>query len=179
MQTKNTSTTPFEAKRPEQRFEFILYINQTKYIVQRFFDIRDFNEESLKSLELKQLMDKIAGVNIDKFGGMGLIPKFLKQKSVDYLWNNYNPYYIQQEETNKNIYDKVDNFQFEIRVDKRTVAKSEFSGNMFPPKVRYDVNIKEIIPSITAEIRHFLAQKKYTVIEVSPTAYDIYYNEEF
>ncbi len=171
-----TTNTTFENKRPDQRFEFILYINQTKFIVQRFFDIRDFNEESLKSLELKELMDNIAGINIDSIGGMGIIPKFLKQKSIDYLWNNYNPYYVQQEEVSKNNYDKIDNFQFEIRVDKRTVAKSEFSGNIFPPKVRYDVNIKEIIPSIMTEIRHFLAQKNYNIIEVSPTAYDIYYN---
>ena len=179
MQTTNTNTASFDTKRPDQRFEFILYINQTKFIVQRFFDIRDYNEDSIKSLELKELMDNIAGVNIDSFGTMGIIPRFLKQKSIDYLWNNYNPYYIQQEEGAKNIYEKIDNFQFEIRVDKRTVAKSEFSGNIFPPKVRYDVNIKEIIPSIMAEIRHFLAQKKYNIVEVSPTAYDIYYNEEF
>lgn len=178
MQT-NTHTNTFETKRPDQRFEFILFINNTKFIVQRFFDIRDFNEDSIKSLELKELMDNIAGMNIDSFGTMGLIPKFLKQKSVEYLWANYNPYHIQQDEGVKSIYDKVDNFQFEIRIDKRTVAKSEFSGNVFPPKVRYDVNIKEIIPAIIAEIRHFLSQKNYTIIEVSPTAYDIYYNEEF
>lgn len=178
MTNTNTTNTP-DSKRPEQRFEFSLYINQSKYIVQRFFDIRDFNEDSIKSLELKELMDTIAGTNNGAWGDLGIIPKFLKQKSIDYLWNNYNPYYIQQEEGNKNNYDKIDNFQFEISVDKKVVARSEFSGNIFPPKVRYDVNIREIIPTIMGEIRHFLAQKKYNVIEVSPTAYDIYYNEEF
>ncbi len=172
-------TTTFDPKKiEEQRFEFILYINQTKYIVQRFFNIRDFNEDSIKSLELKDLMDSIAGINNGALGEMGIIPKFLKQKTQEYLWNNYNPYMPQQEEINKNIYEKLDNFQFEIKIDKISVAKSEFSGNVFPPKVRYDVNIKEIIPSIMSEIRAYLSQKNYEIVEVSPTAYDIYYNEE-
>ncbi len=175
-----TTNTTFDPKKiEEQRFEFILYINQNKFIVQRFFNIRDFNEDSVKSLELKELMDSIAGMNNGAIGEMGIIPKFLKQKAIEYLWANYNPYYSHPEEVGKNNYDKIDNFQFEIRIDKKTVAKSEFSGNVFPPKVRYDVNIREIIPSIMAEIRTFLSQKKYNVIEVSPTAYDIYYNEEF
>jgi len=42
------------------------------------------------------------------------------------------------------------------------VGKSIFSGNLFPPKVRYAVDIKEIIPSIMSEIRAYLSQKNYT-----------------
>jgi hypothetical protein len=45
-------------------------------------------------------------------------------------------------------------------VDKVSVGKSEFSGNVFPPKVRYAVDIKGIIPSIINEICYFLSQRK-------------------
>lgn len=166
MTTTNTTVASFEQKKiEEQRFEFVLYIND-HIICQRYFNIRDYNEDSVKSLELKELVDNIAGMNNGSFGYLGLIPNFLKKRAVDYLWNNYNPYYVQPEEGSKNIYDKIDNFQFEIKVDKNVVAKTQFSGNFFPPKVRYDVNIKEIIPSIMVEIRHFLSQKKYTKVEV-------------
>jgi hypothetical protein len=161
----NTNTQSAAKKIEEQRFEFVLYINE-HIICQRYFNIRDYNEESIHSLELKELIDNIAGMNIDYFGTMGIIPNHLKAKAVDYLWNNYNPYFIQAEEGVKNIYDKIDNFQFEIKVDKVSVAKTQFSGNFFPPKVRYDVNIKEIIPAIMAEIRHFLSQKNYSKVEV-------------
>lgn len=164
-----TSTPPVNTfkKIEEQRFEFVLYINE-HIICQRYFNIRDYNEDSIHSLELKELIDIIAGMNNDSIGSMGIIPTHLKAKAVDYLWNNYNPYYIQPEEGSKNIYEKLDNFQFEIKVDKRSVAKTQFTGNFFPPKVRYDVNIKEIIPAIMAEIRHFLSQKKYSKIDVIP-----------
>jgi hypothetical protein len=160
----HTNTQSTAKKIEEQRFEFVLYINE-HIICQRYFNIRDYNEDSIHSLELKELIDNIAGMNIDSFGTMGIIPSHLKARAVDYLWNNYNPYFIQPEEGVKNIYDKVDNFQFEIKVDKVSVAKTQFSGNFFPPKVRYDVNIKEIIPAIMAEIRHFLSQKNYSKVE--------------
>lgn len=164
MTTTNTNQPTVKKPIEEQRFEFVLYIND-HIICQRYFNIRDYNESSIHSLEMKELIDNIAGMNIDSFGTMGIIPSHLKAKAVDYLWNNYNPYYTQPEEGNKNIYEKLDNFQFEIKVDKATVAKTQFSGNFFPPKVRYDVNIKEIIPAIMAEIRHFLSQKNYSKVE--------------
>jgi len=156
--------TSFEPKKfEEQRFEFILYINN-KIICQRYFNIRDFNEDSVSSLEMKQLMDSICSMNIGQFGQMGIIPKQLKNKSLDYLWANYNPYSNYQEQNPRNIFEKIDDFQFEIKIDKRTVAISMFSGNFFPPKVRYSVDIKEIIPAIMTEIRFFLSQKKYTKV---------------
>jgi len=151
----------------EQRFEFILYIND-KFIVQRFFHVRDYNPDVVNSYEMKELMENLVGINIDSLGSLGIIPNHLKKKAVDYLWDNYNPYLEQTEESTRNLNDKNDNFQFEIRVDKNTVAKAQFPGNIFPPKVRYSVDVKEVIPSIMAEIRHFFAQKNYKKVENYP-----------
>ena len=70
----------------------------------------------------------------------------------------------EDEEAGKSIFDKIDNFQFEIKIDKVSVAKSQFCGNYFPPKVRYAVDVREIIPSIMSEIRYSLSQKNYTIV---------------
>jgi hypothetical protein len=142
----------------EQRFEFVLYINK-HIICQRYFSIRDFNELSLNSLELKQLMDRLVGVNSSS---MGYIPQHLKKKAIDYLWRFYNPYNKQTDVNVKNNYEKEDIFDFEIRVDKEAVAQSTFSGNLFPPQIRYQVDIKELIPNIISDIKDTLSQKKYT-----------------
>jgi hypothetical protein len=159
---ETTTKRVFDPKKiEEQRFEFILYIND-HIICQRYFNIRDFNEESVHSFEMKELMDSICGMNNGQFGQMGIIPNFLKEKAKDYVWNNYNPYSIQQDQSPRNIFEKLDNFQFEIKVDKKMAGKSVFTGNYFPPKVRYAVDIKEIIPAIMSEIRYFLSQKNYT-----------------
>ncbi len=147
----------------QERFEFMLRINGHP-ICQRYFDIRNFNEDSINSMEMKELMDDLAGLNNGQIGSMGIIPNFLKEKSKDYLWGYYNPWKVQKEEdiNRRDIFDKEDIFTFEFRVDGRTVAESVFTGNYFPPKVRYQVNIKDIIPRIISEIRQSLSKKSYT-----------------
>lgn len=149
------------SRNEELRFQFVLYINDN-IICQRYFNIFDFNEESLNSIELKELMQSIAGMNNGNLGSLGIIPRYLQKKSLTYLWDNYNPYANQQDESNKNIFERKDNFQFEIKIDEKSVAKTEFSGNYFPPKIRYAVDVREIIPEIMSEIRHYLSQKTYT-----------------
>ena len=159
MTTTNTSTAPYVPNKiEEQRFEFVFYINN-HIICQRYFNIRDFNENYT---DVKELMDNITGMNNGEWGDLGIIPKFLKKRAVDYLWDNYNPYYQPEENAkpSSDKIDKIDNFQFEIKIDKKTIAKSQFSGNPFPPKVRYSVDIREITPLIMGEIRYFLSQKK-------------------
>ncbi len=165
MSTETEKNANIAKKIEEQRFEFILYIND-HIICQRYFNIRDYNEDVLKSYDIKELMDNIAGMYNGQYGSLGIIPRYLQNKSKEYLWDNYNPYFVQKEdeEAGKSIFDKIDNFQFEIKIDKVSVAKSQFCGNYFPPKVRYAVDVREIIPSIMSEIRHSLSQKNYTMV---------------
>ncbi len=149
-------------KNEELRYQFVLYINDN-IICQRYFNIFDFNEDSLNSIELKELMESVAGMNNGEHGSLGIIPRYLQRKSLTYLWDNYNPYATQYDENNKNIFERKDNFQFEIKIDEKSVAKTEFSGNYFPPKIRYAVDVREIIPEIISEVRSFLSQKSYTI----------------
>jgi len=148
----------------EQAYEFIFYINN-HIICQRYFDIRDFNKSRLEAHNMKDLLDTITGMNNGNYGELGIIPNFLKEKTCDYLWGYYNPYEEQSTYETKNN-NKIDNFQFEIKVNKVSVGKSIFSGNPFPPKVRYSVDIKEIIPSIISEIRNYLSEKNYKNVGV-------------
>jgi hypothetical protein len=159
--TTATVRTSEPRKFVEQRFEFILYINN-HIICQRYFDIRDFNDKSINSIEIGELMDAICGMDNGDFGTMGIIPNYLKKKSKEYLWSMYNPYAEPFEQPYKDNFEKLDNFQFEIKIDKQTVGFQTFNGNNFPTKVRYAVDIKEIIPAIMAEIRLYLSRNKYT-----------------
>ncbi len=161
-----------------QRFEFLLKINNN-IICQRYFSIDGYDSEVLSqkqfkelkqatnSLDLKELVDELCGMNNGSFGQCGIIPKFLKDKSVDFSWNVYNPYSeIRREEdaSEKDIFKNEDIFTFEIKVDKKIVATSTFSGNWFPTMVRYQVNIKPIVPNIIEEITEFFTRKEYEAV---------------
>lgn len=154
-----------------ERFEFSFFVNDN-IICQRYFKIRDFdesfaplNEESArkyksnptKELEkvniLKELSESIAGIQ------HGIIPNFLKNKSMDYLWENYKPYYTQNEDSYKTPPKKGDIFQFEIKIDTIPVLKAEFPNEYFTLNPKINVDIREVIQEIITEVRYFLSVK--------------------
>jgi len=150
-----------------QKFEFLLKINNN-IICQRYFNVDGYNQNILKSVELKELIDNLCGMNNNTFGSCGIVPKFLKDKSVDYLWDRYDPYSeVRREEdaSERDIFKNEDIFTFEIKVDRNIIAKSVFSGNWFPTVVRYQVNIKPIIPNIIEEITEYLTREEYQLVK--------------
>lgn len=145
------------------RFEFNLYINDN-IICQRLFDVKNFNKEVLHSVELKEMMDSLTGINNDSLGQMGIIPSYFKELCRNVSWRKYKPYKVYDNKDSRSIFENEDKFTFEIKVDKKVVARSEFSGNWFQTDVRYAVNIKEIIPEIISEIDYYMSRKEYTTV---------------
>jgi hypothetical protein len=151
------------------RFEFILYINNGRLkdegdniICQRLFDIPGYNKEVLKSDEIRELMENIAGMNT-VYGTPGIIPNHFKNKSKSYSWKTYNPYRLPElEDKTDDLFAYEDVFTFEIKVDKRSVAKRQFSGNWFQKEVRYSADIRKIIPEIIDEIQDYFSRDEYT-----------------
>lgn len=156
--TKNDNTKEVE----NNRFEFILYINNN-IICQRDFNIFDFKEDFLNSMELKDMMDEITGMNNGEFGTLGIIPNHLKKKSMEMLWEKYNPHYIQSEQTKPNT-NKKDVFQFEFIVDKKVVAKSEFTNEFYNINPYVSIDIRNVIYDVMSEIRYMSSRKKYDLV---------------
>lgn len=165
-------------------FSFALKING-HIICERYFPIYNFNPAVIDSLELKELLDTIAGVsNNGILGSMGIIPNYLKNRSYEYLqFFEDNPHLSHKnKDSEKDSLKKKDNYTFEIRIDNEVVSVIHFCGNIFPPKIRYKVNLKhqtniwgekildsngksitlDILPSITKEIKKTFSQKSYT-----------------
>lgn len=170
---KNRKQYPWE----NFRFEFVLYINEQNkrddnsrkpIVCQRYFDVKNYNKDVLNSMELKELSDSLMGMNTQT---MGLIPDYLKKISKRNCWGEYNPYrVVELEDENKDMFNYDDVFTLEIKVDKRVVLKSSFSGNWLhtayiqnEEEMRYEVNIKKIIPNIIKEIEYYFSRDEYTL----------------
>jgi hypothetical protein len=79
-------------------FEFILRIND-HIICQRYFTIKNYNNNCRESLEIKEMMDDIMGIN--HTAQLGLIPEFFKLQCMDNTFKeNKNPYYQQSKTIN-------------------------------------------------------------------------------
>ena len=100
-----------------KKFEFLLKIN-SNIICQRYFAVKNFNPKTVYSLITIECVEDC----------VEMVQKQLKDKAVDYLWNQFNPYEKQTEEqiNRTPIYDKEDIFDFEIRIDERVVAAKPF-----------------------------------------------------
>jgi len=173
-----TTTTTTKKEFKKERFEFLFKINGN-IICQRYFPIigysgdeaeylKDFTPNPnhlFKSKELFLLTDSIRNKFI----------KHMTKKSVDYLWSTYNPYKEQTQEEldtkrvrreEKSL--KKDFYTFEIKVDNKVISESIIPADAFPPGdkfnpgPRYNVDIKELIPLIMAEIRNCFTRKKYS-----------------
>lgn len=147
-----------------KKFEFLLLINGN-IICQRYFNVKDFNPDVVKSYNLKECVDRC--VNIITGEGYAKIPNkySLKGKTWEYLWSGYNPY-LEEYSPNevKDNYEDEDIFTFQIRINGRVVIERQFSGNDYPPKVRYDVDIRGIIPEIINEIQETLGEKTLLLV---------------
>jgi len=147
-----------------KKFEFLLLINGN-IICQRYFNVKDFNQQALRSYDLKDCVDRC--INLITGEGQSDIPSesTLKGKTWEYLWSGYNPYLDEYPAPeSKNNYEDEDIFTFQIRVNGKTTIERQFSGNDYPPKVRYDVDIRGAIPKIIAEIQETLAEKNLTLV---------------
>lgn len=134
-------------------YEFLFMINGNP-IVGRNFLIKNFNRDSVNSIEMKDVIDDVVDV----------IKLHFKNNTYEYLYKYYN-YFVENSEEQtevKDIYENEDFFTFQIKVDGKVVIQKIFTGNDFPPKVRYDVDIRKIIPKIIDIIQNGMSQKKYT-----------------
>ena len=139
-----------------KKFEFVLYINGN-IICQRYFSVKNYNKEVRYSMDLKECVDECVSI----------IQSDLKNKTKEYLHKQINPWKKQtQEEVNasvKEVSEKEDVFDFEIKVDDRPVIKSRFSGNVYPQRVRYSVDVRKLIPGIISTIQDTFSQEYFTV----------------
>lgn len=137
-----------------KKFEFLLKINGN-IICQRYFAVKNFNPKTVWSVLTIDCVEDC----VDMIQGQ------LKNKSLEYLWNQYNPYEKQTEDqiNRTPIYDKEDIFDFEIRIDERVFAAKHFTGNVYPQRVRYSVDIRDLIPKIISLIQDTLGQEKFSV----------------
>lgn len=134
-------------------YEFLFLINGNP-IVGRNFPVSDFNKDSLNSYEIKTIVDGVSE----------MIRNLFKERTYDYMEKYSNFYTTSTEEETKNvdIYEIEDFFTVQIKYKGRVVAERIFSGNDYPPNVRYDVDIRKIIPKIIDYLQQGLSRKNYT-----------------
>ena len=131
------------------KLEFLLKLNKN-IICQRYFNVKNFNNRALSSHLLHEVMCDIKES----------IKQGLREKSLDYLYSNYNPYtnFVKLPQNEDNV--ENNDFTMSLLLGNKEVYVTKFNGKYYPPNVRYTVDIRPEIPRYLRELTETLSMKK-------------------
>ena len=117
--------------------EFLLTLNEN-IVVQRFYNVRNYNPKARRSVQLSELMKDIEYTLVYD----------LKMKTVMYMLDNQDSILLDPDLMNTSNTDGPENFNMYVKISDETIFHRIFDGKMFPPKVRYTVDVRPSLKNI-------------------------------
>ena len=130
------------------KFEFLLTLEKN-IICQRFFNVKEHNPKSRRSLDLhdyiKYICDEIA--------------YDLKSNTLDYL-NENRDYFYGLDGVESNDENDKERFLLEIKMGDDVFIQRMFLANIFHPKVRYTVDIRPNLKRYLSDLTDILSSRE-------------------
>jgi hypothetical protein len=131
------------------KMEFLLTLNEN-IIVQRFFNVRGFNSDAKNSLELYQFMGQLQDE----------LQQSLKMKTVIYMIDNRDAIINDPSVMETSYTDESENFNLYVKVGEQTICHRNFDGKLYPPKVRYTVDVRPFLKDVLRELTDIFSSQK-------------------
>ena len=133
------------------KLEFLMMVNDN-IIVQRYFNVRDYNPEARYSSELYEFILEFKNTLTHR----------LKMKTVDYMLEN--SYEIQGNPAilDTSYTDGPEHFNVFIKHGDMTICHRQIDAKIFPPKIRYTVDIRPHIKSLLSSLTDIFSAKNLT-----------------
>ena len=133
------------------KLEFLMKVNDN-IIVQRFFNVRDFNPKAKNSVDLYEyLKDVMESLQYD-----------LKMKSTSYLLDNQYDIINNPTMLETSFIDGPEYFNIFIKQNDVTICQRQFNAKIYPPKIRYTVDVRPYIKSILYELTDIFSSEDLT-----------------
>jgi hypothetical protein len=123
------------------KMEFLLTLNE-QIIVQRFFNVRDYNPRAKNSLDVYEHMRYISEV----------LQMDLKRRTVNYMLDNKDQIMEDDSVLKTSMTEGDENFNIYIKINDETICHRQFNAKLFPPKVRYTVDVRPYLKNILRDL---------------------------
>lgn len=130
-----------------QKCEFLLKLGNN-IVCQRYFTVRDFNKDASQSLDLHYLVSEIMEELKEdlKYRTLILLDSTFNDKNIDYV--NFN--------------ECMDYFIITIKCGTKEVYTKVMCADIYPPKVRFSVDVRPKMSRMLRELTEVLSQQKVT-----------------
>ena len=132
------------------KVEFLLMCNEN-IVVQRFFNVRGFNKTTSKSESLHNYVTDLCNEMMYD----------LKMRSVVYMLDNQFEISESPEVLNTSITEGPENFNLIIRIGDMTICQRQFDAKVYPPKVRYTVDLRPKLKTIMSDLTDIFSGQKF------------------
>jgi len=132
------------------KVEFLLMCNDN-IVVQRFFNVKGFNKNAHKSEHFYEYIKSFCNE----------LQYDLKMRSVIYMLENQYEIMENPEVLNTSITEGDEIFNLYIKVENMTICQRSFDAKVYPPKVRYTVDLRPKLKTILSELTDIFSGKKF------------------
>jgi hypothetical protein len=130
------------------KVEFLITLNNN-FVVQRFFNVKGYNTDAKNSVELTEYIKDLSNELRTK----------LRNKTVVYMLENR--FQIEEDasilETSNT--DGSETFNIILKIGNETICHRIFDAKVYPPKVRYTLDIRPSIKNILRELTDIFSEK--------------------
>jgi hypothetical protein len=133
------------------KLEFLMMVNDN-IIVQRFFNVRDFNPKAKHSLELYELLKDFKND----------IQRQLSLKTTTYMLDNMYEIMSNPSILDTSYIDGPEYFNIYIKQNDMTICHRQVDAKIYPPKVRYTVDVRPHLKNLLMNLTDIFSSKNLT-----------------
>jgi hypothetical protein len=134
------------------KLEFLMMVNDN-IIVQRFFNVREFNPKAKNSMDLYHLLREFSHD----------IEHQLKMKSVIYMMDNMDEIIVNPAVLDTSHTDGPEYFNVFIKQGDTTICHRQFNAKVYPPKVRYTVDVRPHLKNLLMSLTDIFSSRNLTL----------------
>lgn len=131
------------------KMEFLLTLNDN-IVVQRFFNVKNYNEKAKNSLDLYEFIKSLTEE----------LHYYLKMKTVVYMMDNQEAIMHDPAIMETSFTDGPEYFNVAVRLGDMTICQRKFDAKLYPPKVRYTVDVRPFIKEVLKELTDIFSSEE-------------------
>ncbi len=133
------------------KMEFLLTLNDN-IVVQRFFNVRGYVPKAKNSMELHYFIKALSEE----------LHYYLKMKTVIYMMDNQEAISHDPTIMETSFTEGPENFNIYVKVGDQILNHRQFDGKLYPPKVRYTVDVRPFLKEVLRELTDIFSSRKLT-----------------